>query len=315
MNVATGIALKLISVVLFSLMGTLIRAAGQKFPLGEVVFFRSAFAIVPVLVFYAWRRELASVIVTRRPFGHLGRGIQGICAMFVNFAALARLPLMDATAISFASPFITVMLAAVILKERVRRYRWTAIVIGLVGVVVMMWPYLDIKGTITLGTAERTIGAICALTAAFLNAGTVIQTRRLTESETTSAIVFYFSLICALAGLATLPFGWSAITPADFVMLSMIGIIGGMSHLFLTECYRHAPASVVAPFDYTAMIWAFLLGYFVFGELPSIYVYVGSTIVVACGLFVLWRERQINTAEIKAAALEGSPVVDPFKKP
>ena len=92
-------------------------------------------------------------------------------------------------------------------------------------------------------------------------------------------------------------------------MLSMIGIIGGMSHLFLTECYRHAPASVVAPFDYTAMIWAFLLGYFVFGELPSIYVYVGSAIVVACGLFVLWRERQINAAEIKAAALEGSPVI------
>ena len=208
MNVATGIVLKLVSVVLFALMSTLIRAAGQKFPLGEVVFFRSAFAIVPVVVFYAWRRELASVVVTRRPFGHLGRGLQGIAAMFVNFAALARLPLMDATAISFASPFITVMLAALILKERVRRYRWTAIAIGLIGVIVMMWPYLDIKGTITLGTAERTIGAICALVGAFLNAGTVIQTRRLTESETTSSIVFYFSLICALAGLATLPFGW-----------------------------------------------------------------------------------------------------------
>jgi drug/metabolite transporter (DMT)-like permease len=315
MNIGTGIALKLVSILLYSLMSTLIRAAGQKFPLGEVVFFRSAFAIVPVVIFYAWRRELASVVITRRPFGHLGRGLQGIAAMFVNFAALARLPLMDATAISFASPFLTVMLAALVLKEKVRRYRWSAVAVGLIGVIVMVWPYLDIQGTFTLGTTERTIGAICALVGAFLNAGTVIQTRRLTESETTSSIVFYFSLICALAGLATLPFGWLAITPTDFIMLSMIGIIGGMSHLFLTECYRHAPASVVAPFDYTAMIWAFLLGYFVFGELPSIYVYVGSAIVVACGLFVLWRERQINAAEIKAAALEGSPVAGEVKTP
>jgi len=315
MNVASGIVLKLVSVLLFALMSTLIRAAGQKFPLGEVVFFRSAFAIVPVVVFYAWRGELANVVRTRRPLGHLGRGLQGICAMFVNFAALARLPLMDATAISFASPFITVIFAALILKERVRRYRWTAIAIGFAGVIVMMWPYLDIHGTITLGTAERTIGALCALAGAFLNAGTVIQTRRLTESETTSAIVFYFSVICSFAGLATLPFGWAAVNGWDFLMLSMIGIIGGMSHLFLTECYRLAPASVVAPFDYTAMLWAFLFGYFVFRELPSSYVYVGAVIVVACGLFVLWRERQINAAEIKAAALEGSPVSGEIKTP
>jgi drug/metabolite transporter (DMT)-like permease len=315
MNVATGILLKVLSVLLFAMMSTLIRAAGQKFPLGEVVFFRSAFAIVPVVIFYAWRRELRAVVATKRPLGHMGRGVQGICAMFINFAALARLPLMDATAISFASPFITVALAALILKERVRRYRWTAVVIGLVGVVVMMWPYMDIRGTFAIGTTERTIGAICAFGGAFLNAGTVIQTRRLTDTETTSSIVFYFSLICSLAGLATLPFGWLAVTAFDFIELVMIGVIGGMSHLLLTESYRHAPASVVAPFDYTAMLWAFLLGYFVFGELPSIYVYVGAVIVVACGLFVFWRERQLSGAEVKVEAFEGSPVGEPIKTP
>ena len=314
MNVATGILLKVLSVLLFGIMSTLIRAAGQKFPLGEIVFFRSAFAIVPVVIFYAWRRELASVVLTRRPLGHAGRGFQGICAMFVNFAALARLPLMDATAISFASPLITVAMAALILKERVRRYRWSAVSIGLVGVIVMIWPYLDIWGTFYVGSTERTIGAICALTGAFLNAGTVIQTRRLTMSETTSSIVFYFSLICALAGLATLPFGWLPITFAEGVMLVMIGVIGGLSHILLTESYRHAPASVVAPFDYTAMLWAFVLGYFVFGELPSLFVYVGAVIVVGCGLFVLWRERQLG-AQIKASAFEGSPVVGPVKTP
>jgi drug/metabolite transporter (DMT)-like permease len=315
MNVATGISLKVISVVLFAMMSTLIRAAGQKFPLGEVVFFRSFFALIPVVAYYAWRGELYSVVATRRPLGHLGRGTQGICAMFVNFAALARLPLMDATAISFASPLMTVALAAIVLKERVRRYRWSAVALGFGGVIVMMWPYLDIWGTFAVSSTERTIGAICAITGAVLNAGTVIQTRRLTMSETTSAIVFYFSLICSIAGLATLPLGWLAMSPLEAVMLVMIGIIGGMSHLLLTECYRHAPASVVAPFDYTAMIWAFLFGYFVFGELPSVYVYVGAVIVVACGLFVLWRERQLGAAEIKASAMEGSPVAAPIKTP
>ena len=313
MNVATGILLKVLSVILFAMMSTLIRAAGQKFPLGEVVFFRSAFAIVPVVIYYAWRNELRSVVATRRPFGHMGRGVQGICAMFVNFAALARLPLMDATAISFASPLMTVALAALILKERVRRYRWTAVAIGFGGVIVMMWPYLDIWNIVNVGSVERTIGALCALIGACLNAGTVIQTRRLTMSETTSSIVFYFSFICALAGLATLPFGWLATSVSDFVMLVMIGVIGGMSHLLLTESYRHAPASVVAPFDYTAMLWAFILGYFVFGELPSIFVYVGAIIVVACGLFVFWRERQLGAEEVKASAFEGSPVTAPVK--
>jgi drug/metabolite transporter (DMT)-like permease len=290
MNLATGIGLKLASVLLFAAMSALIRLAGQTFPLGQIVFFRSAFAILPVVLIYAWRNELRAAVVTRRPWGHLARGGQAIIGMFLNFAALTRLPLMDATAISFASPLITVAMAALILKERVRVYRWSAVAVGLVGVVIMLWPYLDVWSLFYVGTVERTIGAVCAILGAVSNAGTVIQTRRLTDTETTSSIVFYFSLICAIAGLCTFPFGWLAMSAAEFFMLVTIGIIGGLSHILLTESYRHAATSLVAPFDYTAMIWAFLLGYFVFGELPSLFVYVGSAVVVVCGLFVLWRE-------------------------
>ncbi|HWM49383.1 MAG TPA: DMT family transporter [Xanthobacteraceae bacterium] len=305
MNLATGISLKLASVLLFAMMSALIRLAGQKFPLGEIVFFRSAFAILPVVLIYAWRRELAAAVITRRPLGHLARGSQGILGMFLNFAALARLPLMDATAISFASPLITVAMAALILKERVRIYRWSAVSVGFAGVIVMLWPYLDVWGMFYVGSTERTIGALCALAGAISNAGTVIQTRRLTDTETTSSIVFYFSLICAVAGLCTLPFGWLATTPAEFLMLAMIGIIGGLSHILLTESYRYAPASLVAPFDYTAMLWAFVLGYVMFGELPTLFVYFGAAIVVACGLFVLWRERQLGVK--RSRVLEGPP--------
>jgi drug/metabolite transporter (DMT)-like permease len=294
MNALRAILLKLISVLLFAVMSTLIRAAGQKFPRGEIVFFRSAFAIVPVVVIFAWRNELRAAVITRRPLGHLGRGMQAIFGMFMNFAALARLPLMEATAISFASPLITVALAALILRERVRIYRWSAVVVGFGGVLVMLWPYLDVGGLVQIGSTERTIGALCAIAGAFSNAGTVIQTRRLTDSETTSSIVLYFSLICSIAGLATFPFGWLPMSTAEFAMLAMIGVIGGLSHLVLTESYRFAPASVVAPFDYTSMLWAFLLGYFVFGELPTTYVYAGAVVVIACGLFILWRERRVG---------------------
>ena len=118
--------------------------SARSVPLGQQVFFRSAFAIVPVVLIYAWRRELADVVHTKRPLGHVGRGTISVAGMFLNFAALARLPLVDATAISFAAPLITVAFAAMFLGERVRIYRWSAVAVGFVGVIVMLWPYFDL---------------------------------------------------------------------------------------------------------------------------------------------------------------------------
>jgi drug/metabolite transporter (DMT)-like permease len=299
MNVVTAITVKLISVMLFAVMSMLVRYLGDRIPVGQVVFFRSAFAIVPLVIIYAWRRELNAAVRTGRPLGHVMRGLINVAGMFLGFAALARLQLVDATAISFASPLITVALAALILKERVRAYRWSAVIVGFGGVVVMMWPYLNLGRLLTSGTPEGTIGAICAISAAFTNAGSVIQTRRLTDTETTSAIVFYFSLFCTFAGLCTLPFAWHQPSGVELVALIAIGFLGGLSHILLTESYRYAAASVVAPFDYTAMVWAFLLGYVFFAELPNIYIFVGAAIVCASGLFVIWRERQLWLARLK----------------
>ena len=308
MNVVKAILLKLVSTVMFAVMSALVRSLGEVAPVGQIVFFRSAFAILPVIVIYAWRRELGAAVRTGRPLGHLGRGLISVFGMFLNFAALSRLPLVDATAISFASPLITVALSAVLLNENVRIYRWSAVGVGFIGVIVMLWPYLDLVKTVSVGTTASMVGAACALAGAFTNAGSVIQTRRLTDSETTASIVFYFSLACAVAGLATLPFGWHEPTWSEFVALAMIGILGGLSHIVLTESYRYAPASVVAPFDYLAMLWAFVLGYAVFGEVPTIHVYIGSAIVAAAGLFVIWRERQRGIERVRTSAIEGPPV-------
>jgi drug/metabolite transporter (DMT)-like permease len=304
MHVLKGILLKLASALLFAVMSALIRGFGDAVPVGQVVFFRSAFAIVPVVLIYAARRELATAVRTGRPFGHVGRGIISVFGMFLSFAALVRLPLVDATAISFASPLITVALAAAILKERVRVYRWSAVVIGFLGVVVMLIPYFDVGRAAAAGPA---IGALFAISAAFCNAGTVIQTRRLTDSETTSAIVFYFSLFCALAGLLTLPFAWHPPTGAELIELMAIGVLGGISHILLTESYRFAPASLLAPFDYTAMVWAFVLGYAMFGETPTALVFLGALIIAAAGLFVIWRERRLGIERARARAKARTP--------
>ncbi len=297
MNTGKGILLKLISAVLFAVMSALVRLLGIRYPIGEVVFYRSAFAIVPVMAIYAWRGEFAAMVRTERPLGQAGRGAISIVGMFCNFGALARLPLVEANAISFTSPLFSVALAAFVLKERVRIYRWSAVIIGFIGVLVVLSPHLSGDELTFAATSATTVAGLAfALTGSLANAGTVIQTRRLAQSETTSSIVFYFSLSCALAGLVTWPFGWVSPTGAEFAVLCGIGILGGMAHIFLTESYRYASASVVAPFDYTAMIWALILGYVMFGETPTVMIFIGSLIICTAGLFVIWRERQLAAA-------------------
>jgi drug/metabolite transporter (DMT)-like permease len=292
-NAIKAISLKIASALIFAVMSALVRYLGAAYPVGQVVFFRSAFAIVPVVVIYAWRRELGAAIRMGRPFGHAGRGITAIGGMFCNFSALARLPIVDATAISFAAPLMTVAMAALLLKERVRIYRWSAVIIGFLGVLVMLVPHLEIGGAMAV-QAGGAIGALFGLAGAFFSSLSVIQTRHLTKSETTSSIVFYFSLICAFAGLATWPFGWNTPSGTELAALIGIGICGGLAHIVLTESYRWAPASLVAPFDYTSMLWALVLGYLAFGEFPTALGFLGAAIIAAAGLFVIWRERQLG---------------------
>jgi drug/metabolite transporter (DMT)-like permease len=306
MNIGKGILLKLIAAVFFAFMSAIVRWLGARYPIGEVVFFRSAFAILPVIVVYAWRGELAATVRTERPLGQAGRGALSIVGMFFNFGALARLPLVEANAISFTSPLISVALAALILKERVRIYRWSAVTIGFVGVLVVLAPHLTAEELSATIAAASGAGAAYGIAGSFCNAGTMIQTRRLTQSERTSSIVFYFSLICALAGLVTLPFDWLTPTLPELAALITAGLLGGIAHILVTESYRHASASVVAPFDYTSMIWALVLGYVFFDEVPNAMVFIGSAIITAAGLFVIWRERQLGLKRLHAE--EGSPV-------
>jgi drug/metabolite transporter (DMT)-like permease len=294
MNLYRAIGLKLLSAFLFTVMSVLVRDLGQRFPVGEVVFFRGLFAIIPVLTIYAWRRELRDAIMTKSPFGQLLRGLISAVGMYANFGALARIPIADVTALGFASPLITVAMAALILKERVRIYRWSAVVIGFAGVIVMLLPHLDIGKYAVVATAATTIGSLLALGSAFTNAAAQIQTRRLVKTEKTASIVFYFSIVTAIGGAVTLPFAWHTPTAMELAGFVTLGVLGGIGHILLTQSYRYATASVIAPFDYSTMIWALLLGYWFFGEVPGVLVLVGAVIVIASGLFVIWRESQLG---------------------
>lgn len=148
-----------------------------------------------------------------------------------------------------------------------------------------------------------------ALSSALSTAGPVFQTRRLLQSKTTLLIVFYFSLVCAIAGALTLPFNWYSPTGAELAALIALGVLGGLAHIFLAESYRFATASVVAPFDYSSMLWALILGYWMFGELSGVLVYVGGAIVAGAGLFVIWRERRIGLKRDDEAEVSRRPQI------
>lgn len=298
MNALKGIALQMGATFLFTIMSALVRIVSERVPTGEVVFSRAFFALFPLMALLAFRREISAAVRTANPLGHIIRGTIGVCAMTLGFSALARIPLADATAIGFTAPLITVVFAAVILRETVRLYRWTAVFIGLGGVVVMLWPHFE-GG---FETRERALGATFALLAAVCTASAMVQIRRLTATETTPAIVFYFQALASIAGLATAAWGWTLPSPGDAVLLLIIGILGGIGQILLTESYRYAPASLVAPFAYSAMLWAVLLGFFLFGEVPPLLVLVGAAIVIAAGLYVIWRERRLGLKREEADA-------------
>jgi drug/metabolite transporter (DMT)-like permease len=296
-----GIALKVTSVIAFTMMAALIKASG-KVPPGEIVFFRSFFAVFPIVFYLLFTGTLVGAFKTQDPFGHIWRGFIGVSAMGFGFYAITRLPLPEVTALGYASPLFVVLLSAVFLREKVRVYRWSAVLVGLIGVIIISWPRLTVFQNAF--SAEETFGALSTIAGAFLAAIAMLLVRRLVRTEETQTIVLFFSISASLFALLTIPFGWIALNPAQIMMLVTAGMIGGVAQILLTESYRHAEASVLAPFEYASILLAILIGYFVFSEVPTTYTLCGSAIVVAAGIFIIWRERKLGLQRglAKAAA-------------
>ncbi len=292
MQPVLGITCKIVSTLAFVLMSACLKLSSQV-PPGEQMFFRSLFAMVPLLLWMRWQGSIFAAIRTKSVFGHFLRSATGAASMFCTFSALHYLPLTDAIALGYATPVMAVLLAALILKEVVRGYHWTAVLIGLVGVLIMLWPHMSFQQAHNQPEGALT-GVVLALLGAFLSATAAIQIRRLTKTERVGTIVFYFSLISALIGLSTIMLGWHMPTLREFWILVLAGILGGIGQILLTESYSLADMSIIVPFEYSSMIWTVALSWTLFGELPSITIISGGIVVALSGIFILWCERKLS---------------------
>lgn len=292
-NPMKGILLKVLSVVIFVCMSTLIKAAGTDIATGQITFYRSAFAMVPILGYLAFRGKVRDAFKTKDLGGHIARGFVGILAMSFGFYGLVHLPLPEAIAIGYAMPLIAVAFAAIFLGETVRLYRWSAVAIGLVGVMIITWPRLTLFREGGLGSSEA-LGAAAVLLSAALGAIAMVLVRKLVKAERTHTIVLYFSLSASVFSLATLPFGWPSISQEAFLLLMVAGFCGGVAQILLTESYRHADMSTIAPFEYTSIVLGLIIGYFLFEDIPTGTMLIGTAIVVGAGIFIIFREHRLG---------------------
>ncbi|MCI4679570.1 DMT family transporter [Rhodoblastus acidophilus] len=296
-----GILLKILSTLAFTAMAVGVRVAAPRIPLAEIVFFRSIVALVLLFLWLVWTGGFPRHLTTRRPLGHLGRGLTGAAGMFANFGSLTLLPLADATAYFYASPIFVTLIAARGLRENVHVIRWLAVLIGFGGVLAMLTEHVGL-GHLAKNIGAQGLGAGVALAGAAFAAVSIIQTRRLTASEHTAAIVFYFTCLTTLAGAAALILAHFApsliasqafVTPdaRDLAALIGAGLMGGCAQIFVTTSYRYADASLLASYDYFAMVWAVIASVVFFGQWPSTPVMFGAAAIAGSGLLALLGER------------------------
>jgi len=278
----------LISVTFFSLMDVLVKVTGE-YALGEILFFRSLFGLIPIF-FLIPKNRLKNFYKTQKISLHFYRSLFGTIAMASIFIALRNLELAETVAMTFAGPIFVTLFSIFFLSEKVRLTRWSAVVIGFIGVIFISRPGFETANIFYIFPIIFCLGfaAVCILI------------RKLTlYGESVWLIAFYFTLVSGLAGLATLPFGgWLIPTKIDFILLVLIGIFGSVANLLLTQSYKLAEVSLTTPLKYLALIYAIAFGFFIFQEIPSFYTILGAGLIVVSSLIIFTRERQLKKAVI-----------------
>lgn len=255
-----AIGLRILSGVLFAGMLIYVKAVSTAVPLGEIVFFRSAFALIPLTLFLWIRREFPQGLATKRPWDHLLRASFGAVAMFATFAAVARLNVAEAILIAQLAPILMTVAASILLSERLTQWRVGGLALGFAGVIVLVWPDLGGQGT----DAARLIGILMGLIAAALTAFALIMVRSLNRTENPGAIAFYFVAASMAGGLATLPWGWGMPSGMTLIVLIGAGLFGGLGHIAMTLAFRYAETTRLAPFEYVALLWPVLADLLIF---------------------------------------------------
>ena len=288
------------STILFAFMNLAVKYAAESgIHISQIILFRSLLALPVILVLITKHGDSQVLLHTKRPLSHIARGLVGIAAMACFFLSFKMLPLGDATAIHFASPMILTALSVPLLREKVGPWRWGAVGVGLIGVLIVTNP----------AGSHNVAGSLVALLAATLAAFAAVLVRKMGDTEHSLTIVFYFSVCGVITSLILCPFYWQPIDNVwVFYALLMVGILGGTAQYFLTNAYSQAPAAYVSVFSYSAIIFSILFDIVFWRHYPDYNVWIGAGIIVASGLVILYRE-VVHKGRIARLSMYGlSPV-------
>ena len=290
-RVGIGIASILIAVIFFSVADATAKWLGQTYAPVQIVFLRYLFGLVPV-AFFVWRDGGPGALKPRRPVAHGLRALLIFTALLMMFTGLRGMPLAEAISIAFTAPLFITALSGPVLGEPVSPRRWAAVVIGFIGALIIMRP----------GTAAFRFEALYIVASALCFAISALVTRRMARTETTVAMLAYTTLGAGIVSLPAMPFLWQPPAAGDLWLFVLIGTVGGMAAYFVILAYRHAPVAVVAPFEFTGLIWAALLGWIVWHERPEAIVWAGAGIIALSGLYTTYRETAAPRAPEKGCA-------------
>jgi len=279
-QIPRGIMFMIASTILFSGVNAVVKWEVAAYPVGEVAFLRSAFGLLPLYAIIFSSAGLAAVLRTARPWGHVKRALSQFVSQMAMFLALSVMPLASAVAISFAAPLFTTLLSIVILKEKVGRHRWSALAAGFVGVLLITHP----------GAGSFNIGVVFALTNAVMISTVAIAIRRMSTTESTETLAFYQLTLITLFNACLLPFGFTMPSWTDFGLLAFAGVGNGIAQYWWTKALHLAPPSAITPFNYLSLVWASIIGFAIWGDVPTQMLVAGAVVVVASGLYILWRE-------------------------
>ena len=272
----------------FSVMDLIVKWS-DNYPLGQVIFFRGFFGLV-LYYFVIPKERLRDFYFTKRPMLHFSRCFFGLMALLSIFTALRNLPLATVVSISFAAPIFTTIFSIFFLSEKVGYFRWLAVFVGFVGIIIISEPGLSSLNVYYIFPVIFVLGMSYV----------AISIRQLSSTEPVWLISLYFSAAITLAGLFTIPYGWLMPNLIDLILLSLIGIFGGVANLWLSQSYKFSEVSLVTPLKYLALVFAIIFGYFIWDEIPTIKTLVGATLVITSSVIIFRREillkKQISTA-------------------
>ena len=276
-----GIACSLGGSFLIVVNDAAIKAVSVTLPVGEIIALRGL-VVSALVILYLWLTGQFDVLRVQHPRGQAGRALMMVCSSFLFIAALRAMPLADATAQMFVAPLILTAMAPIFLGERVGWHRATAVVVGFIGMIVILRPGAD--GVYWI--------ALLPVAAAACSATRDLITRRISAGDSPLATLFYTTFAVAAAGLVTLPFDWQTPTAREVAILGAAAGLQLCAHFLMIVMYRFVQVSAVAPFKYSALVWAVILGMVLFGDVPDGWTIGGALLIIAGGLYVIHRERR-----------------------